>query len=392
MLRLMEFKFNLILLQYRLHYKVARFDIRTEDEIKPPKYSRATAVELWAHPEKAEFRGTPTASGSALTSPRRRVPASSSSSNATVNPPTNALPQDSPRRGRTNARNAGSSSANVAPNADSSREVAMAREICDLKKRADLQQARAEKMKLENAGLREVQKTLEKERKSDQKKLETLQRRIGSAEEVEKATAQIPMTLKKMEDVLSTQRGSIAQATKHHTAEMAKCNNSVTDVMKTLTDSVGSLTGLVSKVVGRLDKLEGVLVGSVDNSGNHEGRESDFGRDGNSSKKRGGVPKHIHKRNALRHELGSSSSSDVSTPKKKDGHTKQGDQGKASSDKMSGKVRVKTKSRSKKRVVFSDSGSTCSDESLNEESDESDKPTRKGDSWSRSSKKRRSGK
>jgi phosphate uptake regulator len=44
-----------------------------------------------------------------------------------------------------------------------------AREIAELKKRADLFQTRAEKMAIENAGLRELQKSWEKEKKSKKK-------------------------------------------------------------------------------------------------------------------------------------------------------------------------------------------------------------------------------
>ena len=68
-----------------------------------------------------------------------------------------------------------------------------------MRRKADGFQAKAEKMRAENAGLRELQKSWEKDRKSNEKKLEGLNRRVGSAEEVDKASALLPVTLKKME-------------------------------------------------------------------------------------------------------------------------------------------------------------------------------------------------
>ena len=185
----------------------------TEEEMKPPRYVRSVAIEVWAHPERASF--TPPFALSA--SPRRRKPASSASSHGSVITPTilTRSTNDGVARGLTTSRSLGYSSSNhPAPTTREDDDQKVALEVLEFKKKADLFESRAEKMKLENAGLRQLQKNWEKERKSTEKKMETLKRRITSAEEVEKATAQIPMTLKKLEDVVAGHRGSVVAATK----------------------------------------------------------------------------------------------------------------------------------------------------------------------------------
>jgi hypothetical protein len=55
--------------------------------------------------------------------------------------------------------------------------------------------------------------------------MDTLRRKIASVEEVEKATSQIPLALKRIEEAASSHRGSIVQATKQQQADYTKSNN-----------------------------------------------------------------------------------------------------------------------------------------------------------------------
>ena len=165
-------------------------------------------------------------------------------------------------------------------------DLRTARELNDLRKKAEVLQGKADKMKAENVGLREVQKSLEKERKADQKRLDGLQRRIGSAEDVEKATALIPTTLKKIEDAVSGQRISLLKASTQQAAEMMKSNHSVAQSVTALSESVASMSALLSKVVTRMDKLEGSVQENIRNVNAQKKRSSGEGDHEESVKKR----------------------------------------------------------------------------------------------------------
>ena len=358
----------------------------SEDEKKPPRYSRATAIELWVHPELAQPVPYHVPS-SLLTSPRRRfgVPGTTSSSST----PANSTPvslvssrgQGDQGRGGSD-RSSHSSSNHGAVRNSPFVDAEMAREVAEkLRKKIDGFQSRAEKLRAENAGLREVQKTLEKDRKSDQKKIDTLNKRVGSAEEVDKASALIPATLKKVEDALSGQRTSLAQATKQLTADLTKTNNSTADIVKSLTASMTSVGSLVSNLVSRMDQLEDAVGSGA--KGDEESNER--GRDGSERSKKHALLKTGRKRSSNENHKHSSSSSESSSPvtPRKSRHDSKGTIGKKSVPLH------KSKKYHKKRIVLSDSGS-CSSDCVVHEDGSSESGGDKVGSSKKGSKKRRS--
>ena len=286
------------------------------------------------------------------------------------------------------SRALGYSSSNHAPSNDSAEDGAQLREIADLKKRADALQTKSEKMRVENGVLIDKQKRMEKDRTRDQKKLESLQLRIGSADEVEKATAMIPSTLKKMEEALSGQRISLAQVTKQQASDAAKSHNTTMDLLKSLTSSVTSVSTLLSKVETRMDKLEGVLAQTSDKLVTLDRRSNEAaGNEQKGQSKKGCGRKRGKKAGFKRKDDSSTSSSEMSSPAPT---TKKRDSSSGKDHRVKGTGGSRDKAKKRHKTVPSDSGNSTSDCVVEEgTSDESDPPHNDKKS-SKSSKKRRS--